>query len=68
MYDNDTTGRKALEKIMKNVSFDIDLQKSFKPIIYSNKDPNAALMNQGPEYLRELLRIQVGEPNNQVII
>lgn len=60
MYDNDQTGRKATEKIMRNVSFDLDIQKSFKPIIYSGKDPNQVLMGQGPLYLKQMLSSQIG--------
>lgn len=66
MYDNDDTGRKAIQKIMKNISLDFDLQKCFKPIIYSGKDPNACLIEQGEGYLRAILESQVGESFNKV--
>lgn len=61
MYDNDDTGRKALQKIMKNVSLDMDIQKCFRPIIYSGKDPNQVLMSLGSEYLENILKMQAGE-------
>lgn len=60
MFDNDDTGRKATQKIMKNVSLDFDLQKCFKPIIYSGKDPNEILVSQGPDYLKLMLNSQIG--------
>lgn len=60
MYDNDTPGRKAIQKIMQSVSIDPDIQKSFNPVIYSGKDPNEVLQTQGPEYLKEMLKIQIG--------
>lgn len=66
MYDNDDTGRKATQKIMKNISLDVELQKCFKPIIYSGKDPNDCLMRYGKDYLRNILQMQVGQPTNEV--
>ena len=65
MYDTDSTGRRALSKFMKNTSMDMDLRESFKPIIYSGKDPNVCLMNMGESYLKDVLRMQVGEPNKK---
>jgi hypothetical protein len=59
MYDNDDTGRKAIQKIMRNISLDIELQKCFKPIIYSGKDPNEVKMKQGSEYLKVMLKNQI---------
>ncbi len=66
MYDNDQTGRKAIEKIMRNVSFDLDIQRSFKPIIYSGKDPNQVSMGQGSGYLKQMLDSQIGVNNEMV--
>lgn len=60
IYDNDDTGRKATQKIMKNISLDFDLQKSFKPIIYTGKDPNDVLLKQGSDYLKLMLNSQIG--------
>lgn len=60
MYDNDSTGRKATQKLMQYVSMDMDLQKSFNPVIYTGKDANAVKMNQGGQYLEEMLKVQIG--------
>lgn len=59
MYDNDTTGRKACSNLMKGVSLDLEIQKSFNPIIYTGKDPNQALLERGEDYLKQILRNQI---------
>lgn len=59
MYDNDTPGRKAIQKIMQSVSIDPDIQKSFNPVIYSGKDPNEVLQTQGSDYLKSMLSLQI---------
>jgi DNA primase len=59
MYDNDITGRKATSKIMQNVSLDQEIQKSFKPLIYSGKDPNQVLLENGEDYLKQIIKSQI---------
>ena len=60
MYDNDDTGRRALQKLMKHVSLDLDIKNSFRPIIYSGKDPNDALLTMGKGYLQTVLKSHLG--------
>ena len=55
MFDNDSPGQKATERLMKETSLDKDFSNLFIPISYRGKDPNDSIMKFGPDYLKEII-------------
>ncbi|MFA5071279.1 MAG: toprim domain-containing protein [Candidatus Pacearchaeota archaeon] len=58
-YDNDEAGKKAVLKIMQEVSIDPNFKRSFNFLNYSGKDPNQAANDYGKEYLHTVLKGQI---------
>lgn len=59
MYDNDSTGKRALEQIMGAVDISDQIRNSFHTIPYTGKDPNQTLCSLGRDYLGYMIQNQI---------
>lgn len=59
MYDNDSTGKRALEKIMKQVDINDQIRNCFHTIPYTGKDPNQTLCTLGRDYMGYMIKSQI---------